>query len=335
MEDSDRPGNDRPMKRAKVENRHDDDNDGHHAPGAELDAVALSFQATLVFGTCGTSSGEDSATQVRQQSEPSEPSPLLLKVMAYLATSIDLVQTRAVCLAFLSCSDEIADAKTRKLIGDSVRPMVGQNIVGLLHGAEDANEATRARLREWDAEAGRTAGISVGLPTLAIPPTEDSSGHLIQWDIIALVDSFDSDVPGCRVPIKVQVMERARTARVGLPEGFFHPRVMDNGVVDRTILFRTPPQLLACINITMSFLNTEKQYRNRWSSAQRRTMDCMAYDISAFCDETIYNRFFTKCLNIFVDYRLGEPIPSRLEPFREECVEMIRELRTIAAGFRI
>ena len=51
----------------------------------------------------------------------------------------------------------------------------------------------------------------------------------------------------------------------------------------------------------------------------------MAYDISLFGDETTYNRFLTKCLNIFVDYQLGEQIPCALKPFQEECLEMIKQ----------
>ena len=181
-------------KTGKTESHHDDDEEDAQAPSDEVDALALSLQATLGFGTFGTGSSEDGAIQENQQSETS---PLLHKMMTYLATSAELVQPRACCRAFLSCSDSIADAQTRKLIGNSVRPMGGQNIVGLLHGAENANEATRAKLREWDAEAGQAAGISVGLPTLPIPRTEDSSGHSFRhWDLIALISNFDSDVPG-------------------------------------------------------------------------------------------------------------------------------------------
>lgn len=329
MEGHDRPGSDRPMKQAKTESHHDDEEDAQ-APGDEVDALALSFQATLGFGTFGTGLGEGGTTPEHQQIETS---PLLHKMMTYLATSADLVQTRATCRAFLPCSDRIAVAQTRKLIGNSVKPMVGQSIVGLLKGAENANEYTRAKLSEWNAEAGQAAGISVGLPTLPIHRTEDSSGHLFRnWDVIALISNFDSDVPGCLVPIRVKFAQSPVAPVVGLPEGFFHPRVKNSGLIER--VYRGDAPLLATIQSTISFLDREKQYQDRWrgSGITNRTHPCMAYDISCFCDETTYNQFLMKCLNIFVGYQLGEPIPCALKPFQEECLELINRMRRMMGG---
>ena len=223
------------MKQAKTESHHDDEEDAQ-APGDEVDALALSFQATLGFGTFGTGLGEGGTTPEYQQIETS---PLLHKMMTYLATSADLVQTRATCRAFLPCSDRIADAQTRKLIGNFVRPMVGQSIVGLLNGAENANEHTRA--------------------------------------------NFDSDVPGCLVPIRVKFAQSPVAPVVGLPEGFFHPRVKNSGLIER--VYRGDAPLLATIQSTISFLDREKQYQDRWrgSGITNRTHPCMAYDISLFC----------------------------------------------------
>ena len=39
-----------------------------------------------------------------------------------------------------------------------------------------------------------------------------------------------------------------------------------------------------------------------------------------------------KCLNIFVGYQLGEPIPCALKPFQEECLELINRMRRMMGG---
>ena len=301
MDNSDRPESDQPTKRAKTETTHDDDADD--APGDEVGALALSLEATLGFGAVGN---DDEVNDAPADEAGSDTAPLLEHVIAYLATSTDLVRTRAVCRAFREKSDISADAKIRKLIGNAVRPMVGQNVVGLLHGAERLHETVRAKLRECDDDAAQAAGIvGVGIPTLAIPTTTDSNGSYIFWDIIVLIDIFNEDIQGCRVPMKVRVGHRTTTGSVvgGLPEGFCHPHVKDNGVVDRKVLVNSyDPPLRSSIESITRLLKSGKKWRNIWRTGTggRRTKDSRSYDIMAFSSESYYDNLFTKCLNNFV-----------------------------------
>ena len=323
--ESDRPESDRPMKQAKTETQHDDG----QALGDEVGALALSLETTLGFSAVGN---EVEANDAPADEAGSDTAPLLEHVIACLATSNDLVQTRAVCRAFREKSDMSADAEIRKLIGSCVKPMVGQNLVGLLHGAERLHEMTRAKLREWDDDAAQAAGIvGVGIPTLAIPPTTDSE-WMYRWDVVVLVDIFDEDVPGCRVPVKVRVGHRTTTGSVvgGMPEGFCHPHVKDNGVVDRKMLVNSyDPPLLASIGHIIAFLNNGKKWKNIWGTGQRRTKDSRAFDLMALSSESYFGNLFTKCLNNFVGYQLGEPLPIGLEAFRDECIELIDQAKRL------
>ena len=91
--ESDRPESDRPTKQAKTETQHDDG----QAPGDEVGVLALSLETTLGFGAVGNEVEVDDAPA---DEAGSDTAPLLEHVIAYLATSNDLVQTRAVCRAF-------------------------------------------------------------------------------------------------------------------------------------------------------------------------------------------------------------------------------------------
>ena len=306
--ESDRTESDRPTKQAKTETQHDDG----QAPGDEVGVLALSLETTLGFGAVGNEVEVDDAPA---DEAGSDTAPLLEHVIAYLATSKDLVQTRAVCRAFREISDMSADAKIRKLIGDCVRPMVGQDFVGLLHGAERLQETVRAKLREWDDDAAQAAGIvDVGIPTLAIPPTRDSQWTYC-WNIIVLIDIFDEDVQGCRVPVKVRVGDRITTGSgvvAGLPDGFFHPKVKANGVVDRKIMVSSlDPPLLSSIGQIISFLNekkmNEKKLRNVRGTGENR-LDSQSFDLISKELKGKLNRVYSN----FVDYRLGEPLPTGL-----------------------
>ena len=329
MDNSDRPESDQPTKRAKTGATHDDDDD---APGDEMGALALSLEATLGFGAVGN---DDAVNGAPADEVGSDTTPLLEHVIAYLATSTDLVRTRAVCRAFREKSDMSADAKNRKLIGNGVRPMVGQDVVGLLHGAERLHERTREKLREWDDDAAQAAGIvCVGIPTLAIPPTADSE-RPCRWEIIVLVNIFDEDIQGCLVPVKVRVGYRANLGYVplvaGLPDGFFHPHVKNNGVVNRKILVSSGT-LLSNIGVVTSLLKSGKKWRNVWRTVEDRIEDSRSYDIMAFSSESYYDNLFTKCLNNFVGYELGEPLPVGLEAFRDECIELHDRMKLMVGG---
>lgn len=78
-----------------------------------------------------------------------EDPTLLTEVLMYIATSTELIRTRQVCRAFRNCSDKVARKQVASLIGNSIRPMVDQSIVGLLRGAEEANDLTRKSLKAF------------------------------------------------------------------------------------------------------------------------------------------------------------------------------------------
>lgn len=130
-----------------------------------------------------------------------EDPTLLTEVLVYIATSTELVRTRQVCRAFRNCSDKVARKQVASLIGSSIRPMVDQSIVGLLRGAEEANDLTRKKLKEWNADI-RAEGFDIGLPTKNMDAKQSSQAK--KWHLLAQVPC-DPLVPEANVPVRLHL----------------------------------------------------------------------------------------------------------------------------------
>jgi len=237
---------------------------------------------------------------------------LLIAVLSYVGESTDLVRTRCVCRAFRLCSDRIAIDLTKKLIGDSIEPMVRQSVVGLLHGAETATETTKIYLRGWDGVKGRAEGFNVGLPTHQKEICFDGYA-----DALAVVPAGDI-APTSSIPVSlkfkkemVKSTEFTSEYCVYLPRGFFHLNVSPSGsfVVyyqnnnenrrDKSVedILRRVMRSLRDANWTIIPSVTTRRIYQHWSNN---------------INHDLYHEFLEKCMNIFSGYKLGEPIPNLL-----------------------
>lgn len=202
---------DRPSKRARTMEE-------------ELHALALTLSSTL--GLDAARNGDDD--QMNDDDGEIEVPHLLIKTLTFLAVSTELARSRGVSRAFRRWSDSVAEARTAKLIGTAVRPMLGQSVTGLLHGAERASEATRDQLRRWDSEAVRAEGFDIGVPT---HKSSNPGG-----DVLALIPVGDL-APEARIPVRLAFVrghvEEKPDEEVGtrahLPAGFFHVNAYPNG----------------------------------------------------------------------------------------------------------
>ncbi|CAJ1958950.1 unnamed protein product [Cylindrotheca closterium] len=240
---------------------------------------------------------------------------LLTNVLQFVATSEVLARTRQVCRAFRKCSDAIASVQTATLIGGSVRPMIGQSIVGLLHGAEETDERTRDALKEWDPEI-RNEGFDIGLPT---KKEEENQ----RWTILAQVPC-DLMAPGANVPVtlalNVPIDEEENLGTfTRLPRDFFHMNAYPSGtfvlcdVRDKLHLERNLNDTLRRIKRDLHREHVGCPHSPAHSFYYQRTGVNPANTIENL---PLYKEYVTMCMNIFYGYKLGHPIP-KLDIFRK------------------
>ena len=254
--------------------------------------------------------GFDDTTAEEETTKMGSSLCLLIVVLSYVGESTDLVRTRCVCRAFRLCSDKIAIDLTQKLIGDSIEPIVGQSAVALLHGAETANEITRIYLKGWDGVKGRAEGFNVGLPTHQQELCFDGYA-----DAVAVVPAGDM-APTSSIPISLKfkkgmVQSREFTSEycVYLPRRFFHLNVSPSGsfVVyyqnnNENRKDKSVEDILRRVKRSLSDAN--------WNIFHSVTTCRIYQHRSNNTNHDLYHEFLEKCMNIFSDYKLGEPIPS-------------------------
>ena len=311
-------GSVRPSKRSRTSEDTDTESSSDGSAFDEL-GLSLSLAETLGFGTVEDQEGH--------ADDDDDGHSLLELVLSYLCTSADLLRTRSVCRPFLRCSDKIAEYRIPTLLGPHIRPMVGQTTLGLLHGAEAADETTLHHVTAWDGKIGRAAGFDVGLPTTK---PKDS-----KWNVMATV-SGDERAPNASLPFYIKfgtvvmtlegdAIVRRRPPEIIAPNGFFHASVYkhsarvlggrvteltyDHGLNDILIRIRealADPGLAHGLNSDADFL--------RQTDAVKGTH--------------VYDECSTMFLRFFDHYRLGNPMPN-LRPLNEFVRLKICELELI------
>ena len=318
--------NDRPTKRAKIS---EEEAEEEGCRGDNIDDLALTFSSALGLGGIGT--GEAEAGD-----DDGEVPDLLIKILTFLAESKELVRSRAVCRVFRRWSDSIAKTQTAELIGPSIRPMAGQSVTALLHGAEQARGETKEKLRGWDAEVARAEGFDIGLPTYPVrygsrsPDVDGYLKYLRGYDILAQIPIGDL-APGIHVPVGLQVGVRVgedqtgdvvQGTKVSLPSGFFHINVYPSGT------------LALCSRV--EFIRKERTLHDSLHRVQRDLLqpdwECphssVAYRLSNYGqDRNLHNDHFVQCCQIFSAYKLGRPIPPQFEAFRAEVSTKSKQLQ--------
>jgi len=302
---------DRPSKRARTMEE-------------ELHALALTLSSTL--GLDAARNGDDD--QMNDDDGEIEVPHLLIKTLTFLAASTELVRSRGVSRAFRRWSDSVAEARTAKLIGASVRPMLGQSVTGLLHGAERASEATRDQLRGWDDSAVRAEGFDIGIPTHKCSNP--------RGEVLALIPAGDL-APEARIPVGltfrgsgVENDEGEVGTRANLPVRFFHFNAYPSG---KLYLCSRGQEIRAerTLNDTLERVRCDLSNPD-WSCPHNTA----PYFIAAYSDDgdaraelnrELYNEYLARCCQIFSNYELGQPIPSQLELFCEEVAEKYRQIR--------
>ena len=328
---------DRPSKRSKFSDAgNDTGSDTGSGTGTDstnsssaVDKLSLSLAETLGFGNAVEHEGQQDDAERGDADDDDTGDSLLELVLSHLCSWADLVSTRRVCRPFLRCSDKIAAARVPVLIGPHMRPMIGQTMLGLLRGAEEADEITLRKLREWDAETGRARGFDVGLPT-----AKPKDGR---WHVIATVPAAGS-VPDARIPFRIKfgsvvmtlegdAIVRRRPPEIMAPMGFFHINAYkhsgrllggrindlhyDHGLND--ILVRVEHSL-AYPDLTYG-LNSDAVTLIRADQASGTT--------------GTYNEYATMFVRCFELYGLGEPLPDLLERVNEALVLKLCELDLI------
>lgn len=258
------------------------------------------------------------------------PPDLLLQTLSFLCSSADLASCRGVCRDFRQVSDAIAKLKIEELIGKGVKPMVGQSITGLLHGAEEADDTTREYLRNWDARAGGAEGFDVGLPTV-----RDYRCH-----VLALVGSGTAIAsPERFVPVKLSFKQRLNDAdHIGtmayLPRGFFHVNAYRSG------WFQVCRYTQADFDRETNIIDTLRRIKRDLANPYilfPHSADAMRLYLTRsknhrvrrrFDADTrpseVYSEYLKMCFDMFVGYGLGRPVPE-LEVF-DRLVKMRVEL---------
>jgi len=250
---------------------------------------------------------------------------LLIAMLSYVGESKDLVRTRCVCRAFRLCSDKIAIDLTKKLIGDSIQPMVGQSVVGLLHGAETANETTRTYLKEWDGIKGRAEGFNVGLPTHQQELCFDGYA-----DAISVVPAGDI-APTASIPVylkfkkeMIESTEQSSFYCVYLPRRFFHLNVSPLGSF--VVYYQNNENLHKDKSVEDILRRVKRSLTNANRNMIHSVPTCrISQHWSSNSNHDLYHEFLEKCINTFSGYKLGEPIPS-LVVFHKLVEAKIEEL---------
>mmetsp|Transcript_9092 Transcript_9092/g.21630 ORF Transcript_9092/g.21630 Transcript_9092/m.21630 type:complete len:282 (+) Transcript_9092:69-914(+) len=252
---------------------------------------------------------------------------LLSDVLAFVATSEDLARTRQVCRAFRKWSDEVASAQTTALIGGSVKPMIGQSIIGLLHAAEAADDRTRRALKEWNPDI-RNEGFDIGLPT---NKEENQS-----WHILAQVPC-DPMAPGANVPVTLQLDSKIvedndiRGTLSRLPKGFFHMNANPSGwfiPCDRAL------EIPSERNLNDTLRRIKRDLLREHTSCPHGpayALYCPArFDDVEYENLPRYKEYVALCMNVYSGYKLGQPIPKldlfqKLVETKEELIEWEEE----------
>jgi len=286
----------------------------HASKTTNDDAQALDLEHALGFQTETPGDNHDAC-------------PLLMHVLSFLGTSDDLIRTRQVCRDFRQCSDTMASSTAESLIGKYVRPMMGQSIVALLHGAEktvallpgceEYRSNKRLILLDYDGIAGSKEGFQLGVTT---------SG-----DMMVLLPSGNDLAPGARIPVALLGIGRGIIG-ADLPVGFFHANALKDGQLGQWCIrnglgrgVNPPVEPQKLINglrlIRQDLTNPMWDYpfhteaRIMHESDQRNELPDK---------DGLYNEYLTLCMNMFTSYRLGMSLPN-LDVFQEQ-VEAKAEL---------
>lgn len=302
--------NDRPSKRARI---------AVEEKGSRLedvDDLALTFSALGLGGT-----GEAEAADEEEIPE------LLIKTLTFLAESTELVRSRAVCRVFRRWSDSIAKDETVRLIGPSVKSMVGQSVTALLHGAERAGEETKEMLKGWNAEASRAKGFDVGLPTYA-------RACCPHGDIQALIP-VGNLAPGIRVPVGLKIGDHkeddsddengvpSRGTRVDLPPGFFHYNAYGSGMLH---LCHRQRSITEERTLDETLRRAQHELSNPdWTCPHT----VVPYRLTGFGpnqNRELYNEYLVRCCQTFSSYKLGQSIPSQYKDFVDEIQSKSKQI---------
>lgn len=265
---------------------------------------------------------------------------LLSNVLAFIASSQDLARTRQVCRSFRKCSDEIASAQTTAFIGGSVKPMIGQSIVGLLHAAEAADDRTRRALKEDLNPSFRKQGFDIGLPT------KKEEKEYRNFHILATIPC-DPVVPGANVPVKLELnynfkSENFRGTLPRLPEGFFHMNVSPCGMFHPCDTAHEIP-LERNLNDTLDRIK-----RDLFREDTGCPHSLVAYQLYSHGrlggrvmdpadiieDLPLYKEYATMCMNVYFGYKLGQPFP-KLDLFQKLLETKMELLETKTENNRL
>jgi len=330
---------DRPSKRSKFSDSGNDTGSGTGtvtdsiSSRSAVDELSLSLEETLGFGNAVEHEGQQGDDERGDPEDDDGTGDSLLElVLSNLCTWTDLVCTRLVCRPFLRCSDKIVAARVPALLGPHMRPMIGQTMLGLLRGAEEADEITLRRLREWDAETGRANGFDVGLPT-----AKPKDGR---WHVIATVPPAGGSVPDARIPFRIKfgsvvmalegdAIVRRRPPEVMAPMGFFHINAYKHsgrlvgGRINDLRYDHGLNDVLVRVQHSLDHPDLTLGLNSKNSDAVTLVLADQA------SGTTTYNEYATMFVRCFEFYGLGEPLPDLLKRVNEALVLKLCELDLI------
>jgi hypothetical protein len=257
-----------------------------------------------------------------------ETPALVIRVLMHIATSTELVRIRQVCRAFRNCSDKIAEFQVARLIGRDIRPMTNQSMVGLLHGAEEANDYTRRRLKLWNADI-RAEGFDIGLPT-------NQSEENKQWHLLAQIPC-DPLAPGANVPVLLQLRgvktedkSHCMSTMGKLPSGFFHMNADSSGTFYPLHEVSNERNLNDPLRrIRSDLLSDEVDLDDPQSINPYIIYDGYAV-LAGYPPERnleLYKEYISLCMNEFYGYKLGHPIP-KLDVFQKLVETKVELMKT-------
>jgi hypothetical protein len=188
--------------------------------------------------------------------------------------------------------------------------MVGQSVVGILHGTEAANETTKTYLKGWDGVKGRAEGFNVGLPTHQKEICFDGYA-----DALAVVPAGDI-APTSSIPVSlkfkkemVKSTEFTSEYCVYLPRGFFHLNVSPSGSF--VVYYQNNNENRRDKSVEDILRRVKRSLRDANWNIVHSVTTCRIYQHwSGKSNHDLYHEFLEKCMNIFSGYKLGEPIPS-------------------------
>lgn len=187
--------------------------------------------------------------------------------------------------------------------------MFGQSGTALLHGAEEADEATREYLKDWHVQTARSEGFEVGLPTIRTDQCHVLAGIKIKSPdaLVPVMLSFNQD-------LKLGLATHEVGTQVHLPPRFLHLNIWpDSGRFDICNQSQNDDHETSILDslrrVKYDIYHPNADYPRSYAPYRLYRLD-QSSRITTGEPSKLYRECIDKCIGLFSGYQLGQPTPD-------------------------